>query len=322
MPGTLNYVEGQASVGDQAVTSNSVGSVELQPGQTISTENGKAEVLLTPGVFLRLGANSSARMVSNSLSDTQVKLDKGRALVEVAELYKQNNIAIREDGATTQLEKTGLYGFDADQQQVRVLKGKAEVRAGDQHVTVKGGHKVSLLDSTLKSQKFDQRTYEDSDLYRWSSLRSSYLADANVQVAHLYVDTGWWGPGWASGWYWDPWFGGYTFLPASGIFYSPFGWNYYSPVVIYRNPGFYPAYPSYRVPPQRFPEPYVNGRVEPRMGPEYRPGVSAPRAAAPMTHSPVTPAMHAPPAMPRSGGSGGGLGGAFHGVTGGELGRR
>jgi hypothetical protein len=61
--GTLNYVEGQASIGDQALNSKSIGTVELQAGQSLVTEKGKAEVLLTPGVFLRIGNNSFVKMI-------------------------------------------------------------------------------------------------------------------------------------------------------------------------------------------------------------------------------------------------------------------
>ena len=62
LPGTLNYLEGQASIGNEALNAKSVGSTELQAGQTLTTENGKAEILLTPGVFFRLGNGSSAEM--------------------------------------------------------------------------------------------------------------------------------------------------------------------------------------------------------------------------------------------------------------------
>ena len=53
MPGTLNYVEGQASIGDQTLNSQAVGSAELQNGQVLETGDGKAEILLTPGVRRR-----------------------------------------------------------------------------------------------------------------------------------------------------------------------------------------------------------------------------------------------------------------------------
>lgn len=57
-PGTLNYVEGQASMGAQALNFKSIGSADLQPGQSLTTEKGKFEALLTPGAFVRIGANS------------------------------------------------------------------------------------------------------------------------------------------------------------------------------------------------------------------------------------------------------------------------
>src|ERR1700751_1862771 len=86
LPGTLNYIEGQASIGNQALTSKSVGSVDVQAGQTLTTGTGKAEMLLTPGVFFRLGDNSAATLVSPSLTNTEVALNQGQAMVEVAEI--------------------------------------------------------------------------------------------------------------------------------------------------------------------------------------------------------------------------------------------
>ena len=41
---------------------------------------------------------------------------------------------------------------------------------------------------------------------------------------------------WGPGWYWDPWFAGFTFIPGGGFFYNPFGWGFYSPVFAYRAP--------------------------------------------------------------------------------------
>src|SRR5258708_9494897 len=76
-PGTLNYVEGQASMGGQSLDSKAVGAAELQTGQVLETQNGKAEILLTPGVYLRLGSNSSVKMASGGLTNTEVPLNQG-----------------------------------------------------------------------------------------------------------------------------------------------------------------------------------------------------------------------------------------------------
>jgi FecR protein len=243
VPGTLNYVEGQASIGTEALDSKSIGSAQLQTGESLTTGNGKAEVLLTPGVFLRVGSDSSVKMISPGLTNTDISLDHGHAMVEVAEIHSENDIRISAGGTTTELLKTGLYDFDLRQSELRVYDGKADVMENGQHTTVKGGHEVSLIvNATLKPQKFDKKQYEEGDLYRWSSLRSAYLAEANVNAAGIYAENGWgpWGPGWwGADWYWDPWFGAYTFIPGDSIFYSPFGWGFYSPWWVYQAPLFY-----------------------------------------------------------------------------------
>lgn len=246
VPGTLNYVEGQASIGNEALNSKSVGTAEVQNGQDLTTGNGKAEILLTPGVYLRLGNNSSMKMVSSGLTNTQVSIERGEAMVEVDQLFKENNIHISQPGADTQVVKTGLYDFNAASGQMRVFDGKAIVSAEDRNTTVKGGHELAFNSESgtaVKSHKFDKKAdSQDNDLYRWSSLRSEYMSEANVDTAQLYYANGFWGPGWSGpgwwgpGWFWNPWYAGFTFMPGGGFLYSPFGWGFYSPLMVYRAP--------------------------------------------------------------------------------------
>lgn len=243
-PGTLNYVEGNASIGVESLNSTSVGSAQLDAGETLTTRNGKAEVLLTPGVFLRVASNSAVKMISPDLTKTEVAVERGEAQVEVDQIFKQNHLLVREDGTTTQLQKRGLYDFNADQHAVRVLDGQASLLNGDQRIKIKGGHEVVLNAPKVKAVKFDKNAFESTDdLYSWSRLRSEYVAEANASQAPTYILNGWYGPGWlGAGWYWDPFFGSYTFIPANGILYSPFGWGFYSPYWAYT----LPAYGYYR----------------------------------------------------------------------------
>ena len=240
VPGTVNYVEGQVSLGGQELTAKSIGSATVDPGQSLATGNGRAELLLTPGVFFRLGSNSSAKMIAAGLTNTEVQLDSGQAILEVAEIYPENNLRVREDGMTARIEKAGLYEFDLDGGVFRVFEGKAEANTENHHVTLKSEHQLRVGDNgTLMVTKFDRKEYESGDLYAWSSLRSSYVAEANVNEAEYYAQYGgvpggplWWG----AGWYWDPWFDAYTFMPGDGIFFSPFGWGFYSPWCAWRAP--------------------------------------------------------------------------------------
>ena len=244
-PGTVNYIEGQAALGSQPLGEQSVGSAKLAAGQSLSTDNGRAEILLTPGIFLRLDQYSSVGMISPGLADTALTLQKGRAMVEVADIHPENNIRIRYNGASTQLLKAGLYDFEVDHGLIRVFDGKAVVQAAGQSIEVKSGHELALnAGGKLKARKFDKKEQTD-DFYRWTSLRSSYLAEANVDAARRYAAApgwsagGWYANGWyGNGWYWDPWFDAYTFIPGDGIFYDPFGWGFYSPWLAFGAPYF------------------------------------------------------------------------------------
>jgi len=223
-PGSLNYIEGQASIEGQSLGPEAIGTTELKPGQSLETQAGKVEILLTPGVFFRLGDNSTVMMISPSLTNTELRLDKGEATVEVAQLHPENNIVIAEDGAKVRLTKTGFYDFDADHNVVRVYEGQATVEVNGQNIEVKNEHQLAFnAGASMKPEKFDKNTQDD--LYKWSSLRSSYLAEANVDRAQVYQMGNWYGAGWD----WDPYYGAYTFIPGDGIFYSPFGWGFYSP---------------------------------------------------------------------------------------------
>jgi hypothetical protein len=152
-------------------------------------------------------------------------LDKGEATVEAAVLHPQNNIVIAEDGAKVRIAKTGFYEFDAGHDLVRVYQGEVNVEVNGQNIQVKNDHQLAFNPGgSMKPEKFDKEQVQD-DLYRWSSLRSSYLAEANVDRAQDHQQGYWYGAGWD----WDPYFDAYTFIPGDGIFYSPFGWGFYSP---------------------------------------------------------------------------------------------
>lgn len=224
-PGAVNYVEGKVLLDGRQLTADSVGSDAMYSGEVLRTQQGRAEILLTPGVFLRVGEHSAVKMISPALTPTEVEVEHGLVAIEVDEIHNENRLLVSIGGVTTRLTKTGYYEFNADHPSVKVFKGEAEVNSGNGRLQkVKGSHEVALVpDAVSKSVKFDTDQAEDA-LYRWSSLRSRYLAEANQQIAGEYAGVA----GFSPGWYWDPYGFGYTFIGADP-FFSPFGWNFYPP---------------------------------------------------------------------------------------------
>jgi hypothetical protein len=236
-PGTVNYVEGQVSIDGRVLSPAQNGNTLLQPNQVLSTANGKAEVLLSPGVFVRVGSNSGLRMVSPGLVAPEVEVVRGEAMIEADWVPKDARINVLERGAQTSILKTGLYKFDSDNARVEVIDGKVQVTENDQTKKFGKGKEVTLTaDARLKPVSFDRKA--EDDLYQWSNVRDGYLAEANASTAqNFYVGDGY-GPFWGTGWYWDPAFGFWSWLPGEGYFNSPFGYPFYSPGYVAFAPGF------------------------------------------------------------------------------------
>ncbi len=243
-PGAVNYVEGQGTLNGEPLTPNAVGSAVVGPNQAIATANGYVEVLLTPGAFLRIGHDSEARFISTGLTGVNVELTRGSAMVEVADIVKGTTLHFAVNGVPVQIEKKGLYSLNASEGSIRVLDGRADVQQGERTVTLKKGDELATANGNGKKYDFDLKAEEKQPLYVWSRVRSEDEAQANLHTANLIVAGGsWYGPGW----YWDPLWASYAFMPGAGILYSPFGWGYYSPAFYggFWGGGFYPRYGYY-----------------------------------------------------------------------------
>lgn len=245
--GVVQYVEGTAYLNDNPVQPKAGQFPDIKENQVFRTEQGMAEVLLTPGVFLRLAENSSIRMVSNKLSDTRVEVVSGSAMVECDDLAKDNAIMLLYKGNSMLLVKHGLYRVDAAQGVFKVYDGEAIVKGESGQVTLHKG-KQTLLNGVLMAENFDVKS--DDELYRWSDRRSGYLAKANVSSANSlssgysgYGGLGYGGYGYGgglwSGWQFNPLFGMFTYVPYDGYLFSPFGYGFWSPYTVWQSPYVY-----------------------------------------------------------------------------------
>ena len=238
--GVIHYVEGRALLAGEEVNPKFGVFPDMKTGQELRTEEGRAEVLLTPGVFLRLKENSAVRMISNNLSDTKIEFLSGSALVECAEILPYNSISFSYKDRVIALTKNGLYRFDSDPAEFRVFEGEAVLTAGGDTVTVKHGKQVALDSGVLVAEKFDAKATDE--FYRWAGRRASYLAVANVSAAKSSYSSSYWGGSSSSGggmgggmgrWGWNPFFGMFTFIPGSGIYCGAFGNCFFSPWAAY-----------------------------------------------------------------------------------------
>ena len=82
----------------------------------------------------------------------------------------------------------------------------------------------------MAATKFD--TKDGDALYRWAKRRAEYFAVANVSAARSVRESG--SSFASSGWVYNPYYSMFTYVPLSGMFYSPFGYAFWSPFTVYR----------------------------------------------------------------------------------------
>src|SRR6476646_5130709 len=102
--GLLTYLQGSAFIDGKPVVLKTARCRQLKDGETLSTDPGRSrvEILLAPGIVLRLAENSQVRMDHTELSNTRVTLLQGEALIEVVQLAEDNRVQIAVGESTTE----------------------------------------------------------------------------------------------------------------------------------------------------------------------------------------------------------------------------
>jgi len=144
--GLIHYAEGRVLLDGKQVEIKLTAFPEIKEQMQLRSEDGRAEVLLNPGVFLRMGENTAIRMVSNKLSDSKVEFLAGSAVVESSGdlAQKEDSVTILYKDATVHLRKKGIYRFDSEPAQIRVFAGEAEVESGSNVLIVRTGRMLAF----------------------------------------------------------------------------------------------------------------------------------------------------------------------------------
>src|SRR5579863_9370062 len=146
--GLIHFFEGAVYLGDQPLESHLGRFPSVPQGAELRTAEGRAEVLLTPGVFLRMGERTAIRMLANDLADTQVEMQTGSIIVDSGEPNAGTSVTIVYKDWRVHLLQKGVYRIDSEPPLLWVRQGQAEVssRASGQPLTVEHGMTLPLAD--------------------------------------------------------------------------------------------------------------------------------------------------------------------------------
>lgn len=97
----------------------------LSPGSTVSATDMPMNANPVPGVFVRVGPNSSVKEMTLDSTHLELRVEAGIVNVNVHDPQKDLMLLVDLPGGQTQMLKNGLYTFNAATDTARVLKGEA-----------------------------------------------------------------------------------------------------------------------------------------------------------------------------------------------------
>lgn len=253
--GGINAVTGQAAMHAKGESDWQQLTItdDLEAGDRVRTANdGRVEILLNPGSYLRLGGDSEVELANNSLTNLEVRLLRGTAILEATGVEEtQMQIKVSTPHAKLAIDKQGLYRLNVvpdDATELIIRKGR--VILGDSNTKVKSGCKVVFSATTVSVAKLteeEKRLEKTVAIEQWSRDRAQMLAKANSRLGNRTFGSAFAGLNNSeffflgsrlSGlWFYNSRTACYTYLPYGYGLTSPYGVSY--PTTVYGYGGGY-----------------------------------------------------------------------------------
>ena len=231
--GGVAHLEGEVRRISQDGVATELRKNEMLPaGQFIETGNGRAELLLNPGSFLRVATNSKMRFSSTSLDDISVELGAGSFIFELladddfSVLTKLGNSVVR-------LTRSGVFRVDVrpdGSSSLAVVKGRAVIGYGFSEL--RSGRVALFAGEDVRVEKFNRNAKDQFD--NWSQARAKDSAKNNSKLQARVLrdsllssfDMGAWNYHRTLGvWVYDNRRGNWSFLPFGMGWSSPYGYG-------------------------------------------------------------------------------------------------
>jgi hypothetical protein len=185
--GLIYFFDGSVYLGEQQLQQKFGRFLDMGERNELRTEHGRAEILLTPGVFLRIGENSSVRMLATRFADTKVEFLGGSAILEATEPTHDTSVTLVHKSWNLRLPREGVYRIDSEPAQVIVYKGDAEVSAAgaSEKISVHQGQTLALGSVLIPKEAV---TTASDEFKGWAMSRSQAVSSDNATAASILDD--------------------------------------------------------------------------------------------------------------------------------------
>ncbi len=198
-------------------------------GELRTLENGRAELLLNPGSYLRLAESSLVRFIRTGYATMKFEILQGEVILESAAFNPAiHSLSIATPAGDFQVAAKGLYRLRLEPRlRVSVYKGALEWMGNSRkrrRLEAGRSYRVEAATSGLHSGKLRKK----DDLNQWSKKRAQQLTRSNSRLSarlrrSAYPSFGYQNRG---GWVLGSRSQGFTFVPFDSKPKSPYGFRY------------------------------------------------------------------------------------------------
>lgn len=201
-----------------------------------TTGNSRAELLLSPGTYLRVAENSGIQVMGTTYRDMRFRVVRGTVIIESASLNPRiHTLTLAAPSGDLHVQSRGLYRFDVlpgQKAAVSVYKGRVLwTGAGGRTTRLKSGRRWILGNSSSslepRSSGLD-KNYRKDPLNLWSRLRARELVQVNAGLSLASRDSAYPGFGYQNkgGWVLSSKSQWFTYVPFDSSPRSPYGFHY------------------------------------------------------------------------------------------------
>lgn len=184
--GAIHFLEGSVFLDDQPLEHRPAVFPSMKINSTLRTTEGRAEVLLTSGVVLRIDENSAIRMISNRLTDTRVEFLKGAAILDTVAVTSQPPLVLIYQRCEIRFPKPGIYRLDDDTGVLQAYMGEAKVLAPEGKTSLVDSSKLFFFDLGTLTNKFGEPN--EDEFYDWARGRADAISAENQLAAQSQAD--------------------------------------------------------------------------------------------------------------------------------------
>lgn len=176
--GLVDYFDGEVSIDGQEIHSSMGRFPEIPEDSILRTREGRAEVLLAPGVFVWIGSWGAIRVQGNSLLDARIEFLEGSAIVQSAELLPDNAVTLICRGSQVRLAPNSRYRFEAPTS-LTLLRGQAKITNQDGTFLLQEASRLDFSSGLITARA----EHSPDRLDRWAEERWRTIEAADLNRA-------------------------------------------------------------------------------------------------------------------------------------------